>query len=110
VIEWLKYGTQATDTYYQRIVSSTNPTEQAALLIGANQGGETLMKRLQQNTAFQQQLAQQARQPNLSSDAKTILQENLQMLRSEPDITPDAMTTEETMPDSEPPAPQYLVY
>ena len=108
-IEALKHGTQAVDTYYQRVVDSTNPTEQIALLLGASMGGDLLLKKLKQNVALRQQVEKQLKQAKLSAETQAILQEGLQMLYGEPMVTPDAASPEpepEPMPDSEPPAAQ----
>ena len=114
-IELLKHGPQAVDTYYQRVVDSTNPTEQIALLLGAAMGGDVLLNKLKQNVALRQQVDKQLKQAKLSAETQAILQEGLQMLYGEPTATPDAASPEpepapEPTPDSEPPAAQYPGY
>jgi len=110
-----KHGTQAVDTYYQRVVDSTNPTEQIALLLGAAMGGDVLLNKLKQNVALRQQVDKQLKQAKLSAETQALLQEGLQMLYGEPTATPDAVSLEpapepEPTPDSEPPAAQYPGY
>lgn len=114
-IEVLKHGTQAVDTYYQRVVDSTNPTEQIALLLGAAMGGDVLLNKLKQNVALRQQVDKQLKQAKLSAETQALLQEGLQMLYGEPTATPDAVSLEpapepEPTPDSELPAAQYPGY
>lgn len=132
VIELLKHPdpAQAADTFYQRLVDSNVPEEQLAMLLGASMGGDTLLKRLQQNTVLRQRFENQLKQTR-QPDRQAVLQEAIDLLKGEPlmldqpldaygnptyypeepGIEPGLMPYEPTpAPDSGMPAEQYPGY
>lgn len=88
-IELLKNREQVADALYQRIVGSRSLDEQVALLLGAGMAGETLTQKLQQDVPLRQRFDHLLRQPGLTPDVRSLLQEAASVLQGAPPFTPE---------------------
>lgn len=84
-IELLKNREQAAEAIYQRIMHSQRLEEQAALLLGIPMNeGDTVTRKLRQDTQLQQRFSNLLQQPNLAPDIRSTLQDVLSLLQGEP--------------------------
>jgi hypothetical protein len=109
-MELLKYRAQADNTYYQCIVDSKTLAEQVGLILGAQMAGTSLIERLQNNTALRQRLTTQLQQPNLSAEARAVLQDALSIISEEPPTLPEPEPVPEPAPGSGSPDTQSPGY
>ncbi len=109
-MELLKNRAQADNTYYQSIVDSTLLAEQVGLILGAHMAGTPVIDKLQNNLALRQHIATQLRQPNLSADARSALEDALSTITPEAPMLDEPDYVSEPVPDSDSPVLQSPSY